>query len=191
MTIYPVSKLMVCTPFHFNRERLHFLRQILSAHVELADVVHVCISTNTSQESELTEIQSCIPEQNERYSCRIDICDQLSNPWLLEWSHKRPFKEAYYSNENYSHFLANEDDMPILSNNLFYWVQAREDLKPFDLYPSFFRVEWDDLLEDWTVLDVATTNEHIHLSTAKTVVVNGHEYVNKPNPHQGLIFYDR
>ena len=146
---YPVSKLLIYIPFHFRKDRLTLFKKVLYQQLALAQTIDVFIATNTRKEDELQEIYACAPSQNERYSFTVETFDNLKHPMSLRWTHKELFKNAYYSDKGYTHFLVVDADSYFFAHNLHYWMQHREKLKPYGLYPGFIRLEWSLKRNEW------------------------------------------
>ncbi|MCX7178087.1 MAG: hypothetical protein NTX56_04690, partial [Proteobacteria bacterium] len=81
-------KLLACIVFHYKEARLVYLRQVLQMQQFLAPEVHVVVTTNTTDESELASIRAISPPNTDRYNFAIDSFGDLPNPWLLPWAHK-------------------------------------------------------------------------------------------------------
>ena len=83
-----------------------------------------------------------------------------------------------------------EDDILIKKENMEYWMEGRELLKPFNFYPSFLRVEKkleDD--EKWYSSDARAhwdISQFPFLSVAKDYV-----FITPQHPYQGMYLYDR
>ena len=182
-------KLLTCLVFHYRPERLQFLKQVSHAHQFLAPTVQTVITTNTSDPQELESIMSISPSNNARFSIEIESFSDLPRPWLLPWAHKAPFAKKM-QDPSYTHFLFSEDDIEVTPTNIEYWMRTREKLRPFGLYPSFFRVEWCEDKEEWMSSDVT---EPVSLAvTFKLRSSSGnYHYLNMPNPYQAMFFYDR
>lgn len=166
-----------------------YLSKILRQHQFLADEVHVMILTNTDEESSIGNIRSAIPRYSEFFKIEIVAFLDLLHPWILTWAHKTIFREKF-SDLSYSHFMYTEDDLEITRRNIDYWQTNREILRDSGLYPSFFRVEWNVELNCWTSTDLT---EKINLERIPRLSLLGgtRNYLNSPNPYQGLFFYDR
>lgn len=182
-------KLLTCIAFHYKAERLPFLRQALHMQQFLAPEVYAVVTTNTGDQSELASIYSIAPANTKHFRFEIESFDTLPNPWLLPWAHKVVFARKMIDS-SYTHFMYSEDDIEVSPINIEYWLRAREALRPFGLYPSFFRVEWSEQKQGWMSTDIA---EPVSISTApKLRSVNGnYHYLNLPNPYQAMFFYDR
>ena len=179
-------KLLVCVTFHFRTARLAVLKQVLAGMPSLADSVHVYVITNTTDPAELDQIRAVTPRADH---CRVDLSvfNELPNPWLLPWAHKTVML-PHVNDPSYTHFMCIEDDIEVTRANVNYWVSGRQTLRPYRLYPSFLRSEWNEALQGWVSTDVchiAKISELPHLDLAPYV------YVNIPQPYQGMFFYDR
>lgn len=182
-------KLLICIAFHYKESRLVYLSQILGQHQFLADEVHVMILTNTDEVSSISNIRSAISRNSEFFKIEIVAFLDLLHPWILTWAHKTVFREKIID-ESYTHFLYTEDDLEISRRNIDYWITNREILRGSGLYPSFFRVEWNVAQKCWTSTDLT---ERINLQNVPklSLIEGSRNYLNAPNPYQGLFFYDR
>jgi hypothetical protein len=182
-------KLLTCIAFHFKTERLMYLRQVLHAQQFLADSVHVIVTTNTAEPNELAAIRAVSPASSRPFSVEIESFTTLPNPYLLTWAHKVVLAR-HMGDMSYTHFMYTEDDLELTENNVAYWLRTRELLRPFGFYPSFFRVEWNETTRQWCSTDiekpVSVAGEPKVLST-----FGDYQFLNLPNPYQGLFFYDR
>jgi len=182
-------KLLTCIVFHYKEDRLVYLRQVLRMQQFLAPIVHVVVTTNTDTPSDLESIRSSAPANTDRFNLEIESFSQLSNPWLLPWAHKVVFTRKM-KDPSYTHFMFSEDDIEVSPVNVQYWLRTREWLRPFGLYPSFFRVEWSEQRGEWVSTDISRP-----VSLAQTFQLrasNGnYHYLNMPNPYQAMFFYDR
>lgn len=180
-------KILICIAFYYKQERLQYLRQVLHMQQFLAPDVHTIIMTDTGDQHELKEIYSVSPPITGHFKVEIAIFNQLAHPVLLTWGHKL-LLEQRMGDLSYTHFMYSEDDIELTSENVLYWLRAREQLHPFGLYPSFFRVEWSEQQLDWMSTDII---EPISISKAPLCRLPGGNYMNLTNPYQGLFFYDR
>jgi len=182
-------KLLTCIVFHYKAERLSYLRQVLHNHQYLAPTVHSIVTTNTNDPSELAGIASVAPSTSGHYRFDIESFSQLPNPWLLPWAHKGVFA-VRMKDSSYTHFMFSEDDIEVSPVNVEYWLRTREWLRPFGLYPSFFRVEWSEKASQWMSTDIANPVSIAGSFILRSVNGNYH-YLNMPNPYQAMFFYDR
>lgn len=188
LRIEHAMKLLTCIVFHYKKERLCYLQKIVNMQQHLAEVVNVVVNTNTSDANELESIRLIAPVSSARFTFEIESFD-LPNPWLLPWAHKVTFARKM-SDPSFTHFMFTEDDIEVAPVNVQYWLNARDLLRPLNLYPSFFRVEWSEEKKCWTSTDIA---EPVSVSKSPRVRSNSSDYqfINLPNPYQAMFFYDR
>lgn len=115
----------------------------------------------------------------------------LGHPYLLAWCHKDIFRREYERESNeYSHYLYTEDDLLICKQNVNYWMESRELLKPSGLIPSFIRYE----INPYSQLEVSTDLE-AKVNPAKAPKIFfpdlNYAYISLPNPYQGTYLFDR
>ena len=182
-------KLIICVAFHFRKHRLEFLATVLQNHKTFPCEVHVVILTNTSDPAEARAIETVAPSRTDQFYWEIVSVSNIAHGWVLTWAHKAIFKNII-ENPSYTHFMYTEDDLALTAHNFRYWLFHREILKPYGLYPSFIRVEWNGTAKAWTCSDVV---QHIDLEVSPKLFVpdGAHHYVNAPQPYQGLYLYDR
>ena len=182
-------KILVCITFLYKETRLHYLKKVLASYSTMRCDVEVNVLTDITNEDKIKSIESTFPIQSDACKLKIIAFPTLPNPWLLTWGHKEVFKQKF-NNSEYTHFICSEDDLEIKQNNIDYWLEHRQRLQGTGFYPSFFRVEWNKILDSWTSTDLT---ENIILSETPTVAVdNGsYTYLNANNPYQGMFLYDR
>lgn len=187
-TVAAAVKLLACIAFHYQEQRLTYLQQVLHLQQYLAPQVHVVVTTTTDDPEALARIATIAPPASARYHCEIEYFS-LPNPWLLPWAHKVVIAQKF-GDLSFTHFMYVEDDIEVAPANVDYWLRAREALRPFGLYPSFFRVEWQEQRQTWTSTDVA---DPVSLARAPVLhsIYGDYQYLNMPNPYQAMFFYDR
>ena len=174
--------------FHYVESRLQYLRQALATQPLLADRVRVLVITNTGTAEQLDAIRACFPPAAEQFSCETFTAGPLDHPFDLAWVHKQILTEVFLPDPAFSHFLYLEDDLELKPEGLAYWLEAREQLRPFGLIPSFFRVEraqsgaWHST--DQTARVCARLLPHVRISPSLW-------FVNLPNPFQPMYLFDR
>jgi hypothetical protein len=158
----------------------------------LGDSVHVCIITNLFDSDALAAIYACMPAQSERFTVEIynKDCDQLPSPWLLTWVHKKLMLEAF-RDPSFTHFMCIEDDMEVTPANLRYWLHNREVLRPYNLYPSFLRVEWNIADSQWSMTDSVLGDSYSISKLPRLELESGYQFINLPRTYQGMFLYDR
>ncbi len=180
------KKLAICVIFHFNENRLQFIDKISNNFRTLADDVLVYIITNTQIDKELEQINSAIKDKGFRVN--IFTPTGLGHPYLLPWSHFAIFR-TLYDDESISHFMYLEDDILISRENIAYWVKGREQLRPYNLIPSFVRVEQKNSDSKWYGTD-CTRRKNRGLLPHVTVSED-YRFINLPEPYQGTYLLDR
>ncbi|MCX6484806.1 MAG: hypothetical protein NT146_16440 [Mycobacterium sp.] len=185
----PATGLLTCVSFHYVESRLQYLRQTLATQPQLADRVRVLVITNTDTPEEQDAIRACFPPTTDQFSCEIYPAGVLDHPFDLTWVHKKILTEVFLPDPTLSHFLYLEDDLELKPEVMAYWLTAREQLRPFGLIPSFFRVERAPGSNGWCSTDqfvraCALLLPHVEISPALW-------FVNLPNPYQGMYLFDR
>lgn len=184
-------KLYTCLA-HIDLSKLAYLRQVLYSQQLLFEEVHVAIVTNKINSIEINEILSVAPENTHRFQVEVinRDYDKLPSAWLLPWVHKVLMYEKF-QDTTYTHFLNIEDDIEVTPKNIDYWLRAREDLRPYRLFPSFFRVEWSEGQQDWVSVD-ALQGDQFSVDRLPHVMKSlDYGYVNLPRTYQGMFLYDR
>jgi hypothetical protein len=184
-------KLFTCLP-HADVRKLPELSQVLKMQEQLMDEVHVVIVTNISKKGDIDLILDAAPARSKRFKVEIynEGCDVLPSPWLLTWVHKKLMHEKF-QDYSYSHFMAIEDDMEVTPANINYWLASRDKLKPYGIYPSFLRVEWNETLQEWTMTDSMRGDRFSYSQLPHIELADGQAFVNIGRTYQGMFFYDR
>lgn len=182
-------KIAICVTFYYRQNRLAYLAEVVQNHKKFPCEVHVIVLTNTENVDEIQNIVATMPSRSGQFYWEIISVSNIPHGWVLTWAHKDVFKNII-DDSTYTHFMYTEDDIAVTANNVAYWSLHRELLKPHGLYPSFIRVEWNQIMGAWTCSDVV---QKIDLQTAPQLVIRDgmHHYVNAPQPYQGLYLYDR
>jgi archaellum component FlaF (FlaF/FlaG flagellin family) len=81
------------------------------------------------------------------------VYNNIQSPWLLTWEHKKIMLNDIKKADKSSLFLYIENDMKFTQKNLDYWINAREKLKETKLVPSFIRVEFSNIRNEWLAID--------------------------------------
>ena len=184
-------KLLTCLP-HADIRKLPELSQVLKMQEYLMDEVHVIVITNITKKSDLDLIYDSAPSNNKRFKIEIynEGCDIIPSPWLLTWVHKKIMWQKF-QDPTYSHFMAIEDDMEVTPINIKYWLNDREKLKPFGLYPSFLRVYWNQELKEWTMTDSIKGDRFSCSESPHIDFIDSHSFINLGRTYQGMFLYDR
>jgi hypothetical protein len=172
--------------FYYVEERLKYLAAISQEFFNLANEIQVFIVTNTEDE---THHERIIGSLDVRLQAKILVPQLLGHPYLLTWCHLSIFREQFRQDESITHFMYLEDDMLIRPNNIAYWLQARQDLKPYGLIPSFLRFE---LKSGETKQYSSDVYKKMPFNQLPKVRISDHYYyINLPKPYQGMYLMDR
>jgi hypothetical protein len=170
-------------------DRIKFLSETIRGVSEIdSKLTTICITNTTDAVCEKILDETFNINQNKRIKIRSETFSNLANPWYLTWTHKSLMAKSFLTNE-YSHYLYLEDDIRLTNANIKYWKKYREILKPYNVYPSFLRVEFNHKHKEWRSTDI--TNK-IDLSNQKIISINDSDlfFINSPQPYQGMFFYD-
>lgn len=183
-------KIFCCISFHFILDRIRFLSETIKGVSEIESCsIEICIVTNTAEPSYINKLQEVIDEHtNNNISISIEIFDNLIHPWYLTWVHKSLMAKGFLTNK-YSHYLYLEDDIRLTNSNIKYWNKYREELKKYNFYPSFLRVEFNQIHKEWRATDIT---DRIRLSEQRVIRIDDADlfFINSPQPYQGMFFYD-
>jgi len=184
-------KLFTCLA-HVDPQKLPYVAQVLKMQERLMDEVHVYIITNKTKAEEIDLIYSFVPPQTNRFKVEVvnRDYDKLPSPWLLTWVHKQLMLEKF-ADPTYTHFMCIEDDMEVTQTNVNYWISEREKLKPYNIYPSFMRVEWSKEFQQWAMTDSMKGDIFSVCNHPKLNLIEGYGYINLGRTYQGMFFYDR
>jgi hypothetical protein len=181
------SSLLICVTFHYVTARLIYLEKISKHFPSLGEKVTVCIITNTSNPSELNEIDH-VMKKSCGYDYSIIIAEYLGHPYLLTWVHLGVFRKLY-PQDIYSHFLYTEDDICITKENVMYWIRSRLILRPYGLIPSFIRYEFKDLQTEKYATDFVKFVNYYAMPRLR--YDKKYVYLNMSNAYQGVYFMDK
>ena len=182
-------KIVVCITFHYVEARLQYLQQVIEGLQEFPCQLNVCVCTNTTQREEQQAILAAMQSQrNPHYM--LCIVDNLFHPFMLTWAHKSLLKQ-YYDLETespFTHFVYLEDDLAFTPVNMQFWLENRQRMKETPFYPSLLRVEWNKDKQLW---HSSESEGPISISRLPRITLDGYDFINLPNPYQGLTVYDR
>lgn len=82
-----------------------------------------------------------------------------------------------------------EDDIKVTKENVEYWLNARDNLKPFGLIPGFFRFEKSNIDGELYSSDVMEKMSFYDCS--RLTLGNEKSFIGIVYPYQGLYFHDR
>ena len=179
--------LNVCVTFHFNPDRLEFLRNSISNVRELADVVTLTIVTNVSNSESIRLIEELIPR--DLNSANIVSPELLGHAFFLTWIHLEVFRKIINASLPGDYFLYKEDDITFTSENVQYWNEGTRDLEGTIFYPSFVRYEQANSEAGKFLTDI--TKKSYLWRLPKININRGKSYVNFFENYQGLYLLDR
>lgn len=184
-------KIFTCLAL-IDLSKLVYLKKVLQSQQFICDEVHVAIVTNINNPAEIEEILSVAPPGTSRFKVEVinRSYENLPSPWLLSWVHKVLMHEKF-QDPTYTHFMNIEDDMLVTASNVNYWLEAREFLRPHNLFPSFLRVEWSELKQDWVSVDAIEGDVFKINNCPRITAREGYGYINIPRVYQGMFLYDR
>jgi len=155
------TRLLVSVAFHYKEEKLRYLAQVIRS---LSDIMvarlDLDLITNSDSAEEIRNIERLcryfLPP--ERYVIRR--FPNLPDPQWLVWCHKETVLRDRFVNgdEGFTHFLYLEDDIGFTHRNLAYFLTAREYLRPYDLMPTFHRVEYNTNWNTYVSVDHTATS---------------------------------
>lgn len=182
-----IDTLAIAVTFHFAEHRLQYLGQIASHFGQLAQHVDVTVVTNVRD----TPRQARIRELFTASAVRLEIVvpQLLGHPKLLTWCHRAALKDRFEQDASVTHFMYLEDDICVRPRNIAYWLQAREDLRPYGLIPSFLRYEELAIGAGRCSTDV--TRRLALRDLPQVRIAPDYAYLNLPQPYQGMYLLDR
>ncbi len=180
------QKLAIAVCCHFNELRLSYLDRISDDFASLGSEVLVTIVTNTKNPDELKRLESVISGKG--FAFRFFIPDTLGHPLLLTWSHFPVFK-GLLEDESFTHFMYLEDDTLVTRENMIYWLEGRELLRPYGLIPSFLRVEKKKNSDQWFCSDCP--HPFYVYALPRIQVQKNFGFINFPELYQGMYLLDR
>ncbi len=142
--------------------------------------------------AEIEEILAVAPPITSKF--KVEVVNRgyqdLPSPWLLSWAHKVLMHEKF-QDQTYTHFMNIEDDLLVTACNINYWLSARDFLRPYNIFPSFFRVEWSEKNQDWVSVDAVEGDRFAVKDCPRIAARDGYGYINLPRVYQGMFLYDR
>ena len=180
------SKLAIAVCCHFNEARLSYLDRVSDDFASLGTKVLVTIVTNTKNPDELAKLESAISGKD--FDFQFFIPDTLGHPLLLTWAHFPVFNDLL-KDESFTHFMYLEDDTLITRENMSYWIEGRELLRPYGLIPSFLRVEKKAHDDRWYSSDCP--HPFYIYALPRIEVKKNFGFVNFPELYQGMYLLDR
>jgi len=185
--IKPIPFLMAAVAFHFREDRIPLLTEIVKPIQTYANKFILVVITNAPRKEQTELIHNAMSAEG--VVPQFMVPTGLGHPFLLPWSHLPVFKKFLGSSEPISHFMYLEDDIRVERNNVEYWLQGREFLRPHSLIPSFLRVERK---QDDSPFVLSDHSSGYNMSNLPFVAYEpGLRYVNLPKPYQGMYLLDR
>jgi hypothetical protein len=199
------ARILAAITFHFRRNRLHFLFEVVRALAEFPlNTVDVVVVTNVDDEAQLTKIKELCEPLFESFPGRptatktfsIENVTDLDDPWRLPWAHKHLIADTFLrDNTPYTHFIYVEDDILLSYYNLLYYIRYRELLKPHGVIPSFQRIEYNSIDNRLYLSDqIGVSAERTRISSfnsRKRVDLDGYAFVNLDFPYNAMFILDR
>ncbi len=184
-------KLLACMA-HVDPSKLDFLERQLLSIKNIGIPSQVIIITNITADDDLARISTHIPDQSLDFQVEIfnKDMDKLESPWILTWVHKSIMREKF-QDISFTHFLNIEDDMNFTKNNLQYWLNNRDVLRPHNLFPSFLRVERHATNGEWFWTDSMRGDSFDPATLPSIRISDDFWFINLPRPYQGMFLYDR
>jgi hypothetical protein len=180
------GKLAICVTFHFSPERLVYLHDIASHFASLGDMVEVNIVTNQAQKC--PDILGSLNDLD--LDIRLVVPDHLEHPYYLTWCHLDVFRRIVEEDAATTHFLYLEDDIRVTRDNMHWWMEGRERLRPSGAIPSFLRFEIS------AADGCAYSTDALYAVDPRKIpkvllLEHRYAYLNLPQPYQGMYLLDR
>lgn len=182
-----VEKLAIAVTFHYAENRFEYLSKMASKFGLLSREVEVAVITNVADEERQNNIRDAMPKGS--FNLRVFSPTLLGHPFLLAWSHFDVFRRLFQEDLSITHFMYLEDDILVSPENLEYWLQGREFLRPFGLIPSFLRYEFKK--NDGNPYSTDVTKKAKFWKLPRVRVTDTYFYVNLRQPYQGMYLLDR
>ncbi len=99
-----------------------------------------------------------------------------------------------FADPSYTHFMCIEDDMEVTPTSFNYWLEGRARLKvvsPYNIYPSFLRVEWNTQARQWAATDAIQGDRFSIKGSPRLLLDEGYGFINLGRTYQGMYLYDR
>lgn len=191
-------RILVSINFHYSAARLEYLFGVIRALSEYpVEILDIIVVTNVDNEEKLSNIRTlCEPllealpsRQSSKKTLSFKSVTNLSNPWLLPWSHKPLISEIFMAKESlYTHFIYLEDDILLSFDNFLYFVGFREKLAAHGLIPSFQRIEYNNEDNRLYLLDQVGVSD---FEGRRRIEIDGYAFVNLDYPHTAMFILDR
>lgn len=181
-------QLVICLTFHYVECRRKYLHKAAAHFPFFADQVELAVFTNTSEPEQVSSILDSLPRA-ENFSATVHSIERLSHPYMLTWAHKNYLRYVATHRRDVDAFMYTEDDIEIRPRTLAYWFAERETLRPFGLYPSFFRVEKHPDTGSLISVDIEAPMDLSKWPRAQ--IRDDLYYYNFSNAYQGMYVFDR
>ena len=181
-------KILICITFHYNKERLKYLKKVIKGFINITKYIDIYIVTNTHKEYELSKIKQCYPFLDKTKKIITKSFVVKGNPHNLIMCHKIFLNNEFIKYNNFTHFLHTEDDMLFNKYNFNYWLKYRKLLFKYKNVPSFFRVERVKQKSKYKSTDVGF---RILWSLIPKRLINNYFFINMPNPSQSNYLVDK
>jgi hypothetical protein len=181
--------LLTAITFHYVEARLPFLARVAAEQPSLGGRVRVRVFTNTADPSERALVEDAFPARTPSFDLRVVSVPPQAHPYFLPWAHKEALRGEFTSDASLTHFLYLEDDLLVRRENLDYWREAREELRPLGLLPGFLRIERREATGEWYATDLLRPVRPWRDRPVRAP--GGHLYLQLRNPYQGTYVLDR
>lgn len=185
------ARILCCITFHFVRERLESLAEVLLSLSQFSvSDISVILVTNESGKIETKILKRLGEEILGPGRVDLQIQDKLQDPKDLTWGHKAIIRDQFLDTDrhSYSHFIYLEDDIRLSFANFCYFIEAYDLVRHFGLLPAFVRAEWSKLLDGLAATDCfwpIYVPVQPHLRLGELVLAN------LPNPYNPCFILDR
>lgn len=179
-------KIAICITFYFKECRIKFLIRLLDSISASNYEFRITVITNNNELERNIVFCSFLNKKNIKIEYFIPY--GLGHSFLLTWSHLHVFRNLY-CDESFTHFLYSEDDLMITKENIDYWLNHIDILKPLGFFPSFLRIEINSKNLKTYTSDVINPISQYDCNFLK--FNNQIRFVNIPYAYQGCYFYDR
>jgi hypothetical protein len=181
-------RLLICVTFHYNRNRLKYLKKVLKGFVNIYKNSHIYIITNTFNQFELSNIKLAFPPHLINDIILIKSFKVRGHPHNLILCHKKFLFSEFIEKKKFTHFLHTEDDMLFNKKNFEYWTHYRQILKKYNNLPSFFRFEKTKENSEPKSTDVSF---RILWFLIPKRIIKDYIFINMPNPSQSNYLIDK
>ena len=187
-----INKLLIGVTFHFDLQRLEYLKKVTCQFENLSIHAKAFVVTNTKDKYEKNIIKDNIGNNID-----IIVPNVIGHPYFLTWAHLDIFRQFFNRDRDITHFLYLEDDIEIKPNNIKYWLNSRDELRLTGFYPSFVRYEYhknqtEKMITDTSKVDLSF-NQKLYLNDLPSIKFKDKNYcyIGLPNPYQGMYLLDR